>query len=261
MPAKRKDSDQTHELQMVEHALASLLDFFSECGLSAKNIQKALANASAGDRPQAAEPGGVKPLERASQCLQRWHTSERYTDRTGMPAPLPESGALSLHSLAVDCGHADPGESIALLKAFNLVDRRAKNFLPKTRVAKTPRKGLIPLWYGCDEITRSLETLTNNMRSTSKSTPLVFQRTANQVEFDRAHLPLFRRFMDDQGGEFIQMLDDWMEKHRKTPNGGDAVHASVHAFAWIDGRNDSKSTGRALPKKRSKVVKTKNRNA
>ena len=261
MPAKSLDNTQAQELLVAEHALASLLDFFSECGLSAKTIQKALANASVGRSSPAIEAGGVRPLERAGQCLTLWHRSERYTDDAGLPAPIPIDGPLSLHSLAVDCGHTDPAGTIELLMALELVEPRGKKFLPKTRMAKTPRTGLIPLWYGCEEVSRSLSTLTNNMQSRKRLRPPLFQRTSNQIHFSREHLPLFRRFIDDQGGEFLQMIDDWMDKHQGSVNGKDSVHASVHAFAWIDERAAPESPRRSAAKKRSKVIQTKSRHS
>jgi hypothetical protein len=65
--------------------------------------------------------------------------------------------------------------------------------------------------------------------------PSRFERHVDEVRIRTSDLPIFLRFVEDQGQYFIDSVDDWLSRRAiKGRRKKDEITVGIGAFAWAD---------------------------
>ncbi len=250
----QQDDEKTIDIAAMVFSAA--IEFFERCTMSQASIEKAFQIAITDPKPPAQLIN--TPAFEIAECLQIWHTSAEYTDNEGGPKPLSQRGSPSLESLAKQVGIANRTLLTVDAVKFGLVKKTKDNlYLPTQREALIPYDGTLPLWYTSQAVCRAFQTMTKNLKNSDPEIPRLFHRGAHQLRLSKKNAAIFSRFFAEQGGEFVQMIDDWMDQHKASSKQEPTTEVSIQTFAWIAESEDSNSA----VKKPSKTIKTKNRNA
>jgi hypothetical protein len=211
----------------AEQSAALLIQRFvrilGACGLGAAQILEWVGSCVGGidtmDRPRIISTTDGAHLK-ACQVVFRWRRDRRFTDSSGLPAELGRREASpsfdDLVSLVL------PGESsdhmLGYLQALEAV--RCENgkvrLLVESVLASTGRSGdtLVP--------GAVLAHLNNFLRSVEFN--LLEKKNNDGGRFERACyvaipsnlVPIFERFVEQRGQDFVDVTDEWLERHRAT---------------------------------------------
>jgi len=156
---------------------------------------------------------------RATRVLSGWHRDPDFTDRHGEPRPLE----LALGDSRDEIGFAAlvrrysgdiPANAILEeLERVNAVERVAGNRLAVRHRAYVPEgsdpESLRMLGSATHDL---LATLEYNLSRGDDVRPY-FQRTVFNTRVDTRALPIFHRLVSSHGQQFLETLDDWLERH------------------------------------------------
>jgi hypothetical protein len=173
-------------------------------------------------------------LRSAAEALAIWHSSDDFLGPDGAPKPLSRSGPRSLTSLArrVDQRSRTVNQIVTDLERMQLVEKVSSGYIPARRSAVVELPNSVSLAYATKSISRLIDTLTHNY---SRPAMPRFERQVAEVSVREVDLPLFLRFVEQQGQYLIDAVDDWLSKRRvaSSPRGR-SVSVGMGAFAWVD---------------------------
>jgi hypothetical protein len=179
-------------------------------GLARREVRKQRANLEAA--PETLPPYVTK----ASLVLSAWHLDPEFLDRKGKPVVLPAEGeGATFAALVRRCGGSDvrPSTLLKELESAGAVRRRPDGRVEALQRIYIPHaidEQLIRLWGTvlADVATTYVHNLTRNAR-----TPARFERAAVNDRISASALPEFRKFLNEEGQEFLERLDAWLTAH------------------------------------------------
>lgn len=179
-------------------------------GLARREVRKQRANLEAA--PETLSPYVTK----AALVLSAWHLNPEFLDRKRKPAVLPVEGAgATFATLVRRCGGSDvrPSTLLKELLSAGAVRQRPDGrieALQRVYIPYTIDEQLIRLWGTvlADVASTYVHNLTRNAR-----TPARFERSAVNDRIAASALPEFRKFLDQEGQQFLERLDAWLTAH------------------------------------------------
>jgi len=177
---------------------------------------------------------GVEPvLMELSELLNRWHSSSAFVDGCGQPLGLPVQGEVSLESLANAIGANNPTLLVRTAVSLGMFFQTAPGlFAPQSRSAILRGQSQLAYAYSAIVVGRLLDALSHNVGVSRSNAEPWFERTVDQARVRTRDIPLFERFVADQGQYFIDTIDDWLASHRAESNEQETTYVGVSTFAW-----------------------------
>lgn len=250
MPGKSL-GDSSERTAIAATVFGAARELFLACGVTQAEISTAFERAMSGEQVDSESTANI--YCQIAALLRHWHASERYTDDAGLPLALPKTGPLSIESLVADSGLSDETSLLRTAMNLGLIKKSVDHFVPTQREALVSGSGIPALWYASDTARRALQSMTHNLTARRTASRPIFHRAAHQHRLSAKRIPIFLKFFADHASEFIQMLDDWMDQNRAGATDPEAISVSVHSFAWIANKAQSKSTQQRSAKKRMKL--------
>jgi hypothetical protein len=173
-------------------------------------------------------------LRDAAQALMCWHADELYLTKDGAPKPLPARGSTSLTSLASKVAANAQGTARLVNDLIDLgfVAKSGALFLPAMRSAVINGPSALILAHATAAILRLIGTVEHNVSGRS---PPRYERHVADVRIRASDLPVFLRFVEEQGQYLIDSVDDWLSKREiKGRPSAREVTVGLGAFAWVD---------------------------
>jgi len=164
----------------------------------------------------------------ATRLLSAWFQSEDYLDGDGKPLPLPESGsAPSFASLFATYGGDTPAQTLLkeLIAAGSIAKDEQDRYVAVRRYHMPVEMDPGVLRFFGTNLHDHANTLGNNLTGDAKQ-----RRLEGFAVDDRIHpdaLPEFRQFLDQRGQQFLEEVDDWLQKNRVSA--GDQTAQPVRA--------------------------------
>jgi hypothetical protein len=174
--------------------------------------------------------------------LKEWFTNPRYTDNRGMPAVLPiRNHKYSFETLVRTVAPgADPLEALAVLTKTHTAARVGANMVrAKSRVFNTSNSdslNAIRMFCVVDAMLNMVEKNVK-LRARDRFDNGFYERVATNRAVDVRSISKFRRFLREQGDDFMQTVDDWLSSHSvaKRPKGSISktccVGTGIYMFA------------------------------
>jgi hypothetical protein len=203
---------------------------------------------SAASKPLGADERDLRAaylrLQNVAEALRLWHSSDEFLDQDGMPKTLARTGPQSLLTLS-RCVVRQRRAAIELssdLINLEFVEPRSGGFAPAGRSAVIGTTNTLALAYATIAISRMTRTMAHNF---SGGTPPRYERQVSDVSIRAADLPVFLRFVEQQGQYLIDAVDDWLAKRKLQGGRGQRrVSVGVGTFAWADTISDSAKRSR-----------------
>jgi hypothetical protein len=153
--------------------------------------------------------------------LHEWHTNPRFTDVAGMPAKLPLRGRRRSFSALVQHTQAgaDPEEALSVLVRLRAVSKIGKtSVVARSRVLNTVASHDLTAARLLSVVHAMLTTVEKNLEVTARQpgTKGFYERAATNHRVDARHVPEFQSFLQEQGDDFLQVVDDWLAAHSVT---------------------------------------------
>lgn len=179
-------------------------------GLTRREVRKQREKLAEG--PEAL-PGCVT---KASLVLSAWHLDPVFLDASGKPLALPVKGKDgTFEALVRRCGGADVPTSTLLkelrsagavrVREDGCVEPLLRNYIPHAMDEQ-----LIRLWGSV--LADIANTYVHNLTRSGK-TPARFERAAVNDRIARIALPEFRKFVEQEGQQFLERIDAWLTAH------------------------------------------------
>lgn len=198
-------------------------------GLGRREVarQRTLLEAAAGGEPVY--------LSSATRVLSGWHQDPDYVDTGGHARVIPATGpAPSFEDLCRRYGGDIPDS--ALLKELRSVGAVSKG---DDRALTALSRVYIPLQVDPAKVLRAgsvLEdigtTVVHDLVGPPKQ-PLRFERRAANERIATRHVAEFRAFLEAEGQQFLERIDDWLTRHEATEDevaDGDSLRLGVGVY-------------------------------
>ncbi len=153
----------------------------------------------------------------ATRVLSGWHQDREFMTEAGDPQPLTASG--EQRSFAALCRrYAGDISPVTLLKELKRVNAVAESDTGKLIALSryympTP---FDPQWL--TDAGNTIADLGNNVNfnlSAQAGMPTRFLGRATDELIDASAIPEFRGFIEEQGQQFLEIIDDWLTQHRQ----------------------------------------------
>lgn len=179
-------------------------------------------------------------LDDLAHVLSIWHTDPRFVDRDGRPKRLRQSGrAPSFEALAkIAIPSVTPRDALKRLLIVGAVEVDSRGRVRALRrELVTKQWDELGLWNSRHTARRHLETLEFNYTVPGEGR---FERTARSERLPAQLLPVFNRWVREQGANFVHMVDDWLTQHEQAPAGDEdtVVTAGVGVYLFVDERDE-----------------------
>jgi len=219
--------------------LRAALNFLEKQGLDARQIPRAIAQASQPQRSDRYRTSEylefVKSYEEIGILLSTWYTNRRFLDENGNVISLaPRSrGRRSIGALIRASGISITAEAaISLLRISPSISIDSRGWFIAIKRAfvlenfEIPRAALI--------VERFLETLRTNELGRSGQMPILLERSCYVTGVDKKKIPPLLRDIRSQGVAFMDAVDGEIEAHRiAKPSKTATGEMGVVTFAWI----------------------------
>ncbi len=186
-----------------------------------------------------------------SDVLSRWHRDLDFLDEYARPRALPSRGSGSLSELIQRVApNSSPPEIVRAMSRAGLLRRlKTRRLLPRSRVALLKSAGPDLQVYVGSSLMHFARTLDSNTSSRRRG-PKLLERAAQVSGLSARSAKGFRKYVAEQGAQFISNANDWLEAIRRTQRNSTAksrISAGVHAFAFVTGPEPKarKSVGRS----------------
>jgi hypothetical protein len=155
-------------------------------------------------------------MSKPSQVLDGWHHDTQFIDSSGKPLVLPFEGPEpSFTTLVKRFAPALPAVAMFKeLKSAGAVTRLSdgsiqvllRSYIPRHIPAEQVR-----LWSSVLRDHAAAVDFNLSRKSDQRS---LFERRAINLHVDARALPEFREFLEQEGQQFLERMDDWLSKHR-----------------------------------------------
>lgn len=189
-------------------------------GLDRKEIKRQLDL-----RSEASEPPAGERTDRITRVLSGWHRDPRFSDGQGNARPLSSAPAgdfwLLLKEYAGDVPHTAFLKELLRLNAAiqegELITARARTFIPPGNDPMAARRAT--------EVIHDLgSTLTHNLYPRDSKQAKRFERRVVVEGADPITAQRFNTLLADQGQQFLERLDDWLNQElERNPGSADGT--------------------------------------
>ena len=223
-----------------EQLLTSLFRSLLGAGMSVDSLEsmakRALVAAHRTRDTAAASHRQRQDLDDLAHVLSVWHTHPDYVDRDGEPRPLQRSGhASSFESLTA---LAIPGSKVELVLE-QLIQLDSVSIDGDGLICALRRELLVRTWDDTgfsnwqQSVSRYLNTLEFNYSMPDQAR---FERSSHSERLPVELLPVFNRWVRDQGTNFVQIVDDWLTRHEPgdADDSNDFVKAGVGVYLFVE---------------------------
>ncbi|MGH8264078.1 MAG: DUF6502 family protein [Steroidobacteraceae bacterium] len=235
-----------HSLRPLDLALdvllAGTIEFLLEFGLTKEEIAEKLRHkahtlAETGEFRAQTTSSHLEMMRQVSSILHDWWRDSEYVTGDGKPRPLPLHGpGLSLAKLIERrFPRAEVDRVIEWMERAGIFTRGADG---RVTTAKTTNRSVIVGGRGALTTERAamlsaqvLGTVVHNGRVDDHADQN-FDRTAHVHRLSTRHVRRFRQYVNVQGEEFLELVDNWLEDHQAV-DGEDSVEAGVHAYVYV----------------------------
>lgn len=236
---RRKQSVQV--LKAAEDVLPTVMRSFLRAGLAPEALQ-ALFERTLGDWREHCAPSADgeqrrRDLDDLAHVLSIWHADPRFVDQDGHPRRLRQAGRPpSFEALARIAIPSVPAEeALKRLLIAGVVEVGNDGRVQALRRELVSRQwDELGLWHWRQAARRLLETLEFNYTVPGEGR---FERTARSERLPVEMVPVFNRWVQEHGANFVQMADDWLTRHeRPLPDdeNRDAITAGVGVYLFVD---------------------------
>jgi hypothetical protein len=183
-------------------------------GLTRKEVKRHLDLASG--KVEEALP--TANLNRATRVLQGWYQDEDFVGPFGLPLEIPLEGSGPTFCELVRRYSGDM-PARAILEELKRVE--AVEELPDGLLKAKNRSYIVSVLdpesarYFGNAIHNLASTIAHNL-DPERSNPALFERALLRDEFVRPLLPSFRAMLEREGQQFLERLEDWVEREEKT---------------------------------------------
>ena len=172
------------------------------------------------------------------EVLCRWRRDPRFLDQNGIAAKLPlDSSEASFSALCIACGcSSDPQHIVAKLLEFGAVTPdQAGWVLPTTPTflvgRRTSPDGAVALEAVLQQLTGFVGVLHQNLCGLGASQRPRFERSCSVV-ISAELVPIFEQLVLRRGQEFVDSIDEWLERHKRATSQGD-LYSEVGVGAYF----------------------------
>lgn len=172
----------------------------------------------------------------ASRVLSGWHQDPVYRTEDGVPRLLPEDGDAPSFASLFRAHGGDTSMKTILKELLNTdaVEKRTADGLlqVKSRYYRPAVLDTENMKWAMALIGDLGETMDNNVFPGRTKIPR-FARKADNELMPASAVPEFREFLDQQGQEFLENVDDWLSDHAldSHSDGDESVRIGVGLFA------------------------------
>jgi hypothetical protein len=171
----------------------------------------------------------------ATRVLSGWHQDEDFTNASGQPLLLHESG--ESRSFEALCARYGGGVAAAtMLKELVKTGAVLRQEDGRLAVLKRYYQPAVHedenLLFAVDRIHDVIQTMNNNVFVDDSGVPR-FGGFADHDAFPVAAIPDFRDFLDKRGQAFLEEIDDWLAQRAclETEGEGDTARVGISLFA------------------------------
>ncbi len=157
----------------------------------------------------------------ATRLLSGWHQDAAFVDSSGAPRTLPlEGDGVSFDALCRRYGgDIPPSAMLKELKRVNAVTENTDGKLSVVTRYYMPTQ-FDPQWLlNAGSIFEDLGNNINHNLTADADNPSHFLGRATDEAIDPGTLPEFQAFIEEQGQQFLERVDDWLSKHRVSGTG------------------------------------------
>ena len=233
-----RENDDPHA--RAEVLLRSLFRALLGAGMSVDAIktlaERALSSAHRACESAAHYQAQRQELDDLAHVLSVWHTDPAYLDPEGGPCPLHLTGpGPSFESLtALAMPGIPPNRVLDQLIRLEGVSVDADGLICALR-----RELLVRTWDETgfsnwqQSVRRYLDTLEFNY---SVPEQCRFERASHSERLPAELLPVFNRWVQEQGTDFVQIVDDWLTRHESNDSDdqSDLVRAGVGVYLFVE---------------------------
>ncbi len=226
-------------------ALTALFAFMLDNGLEPKELLAVCTRALKKAENRARLGGMVSSggLATASLVLHAWHRDRRYLSGRAAPkairllGPAPSVEAL----IRVQRRRGDAAAIARHLRRLRLVVPSGRSlYRPSSDIAVISRHNPLIFQHAARAVSTLLETVTQNVSSSSSHSVPLIERTAEVPDLPRKHVAAFQRFSQRQGLLLLRTINDWLESRRVrrsvSEHSRSLVRAGVHLYAYVADR-------------------------
>lgn len=159
----------------------------------------------------------------ATRVLSGWYQDADFLDADGEPLALPLSGdGITMTELCARyAGDIAATTMVKELKRVGAVDEDSDGRLVAKRRYYMPTP-FDPQWImNAGSIFADLGANINHNLAADDDHPSRFLGRATDDTIDAAAIPEFREFIEENGGPFLELVDDWLAKHRVADDAGE----------------------------------------
>ncbi len=201
-------------------------------GLTRRDVRKQL------DLQAETSPPPEDALTHATRVLSAWHQDPAYVDEAGRPRLLDAEGPAPSFAALLKA-HAGDIPHRALTK--ELVRAGSVRVDPDGRMEALKRY-YMPRQMDPAAVTRAGEVLTDLFTtvefnlSRKPRDPSRFEGRAHSRRVDARAVPAFREFLEREGQQFLERIDDWLTAHEAAPSqpGARTVRLGAGLYAIHD---------------------------
>jgi len=206
-------------------------------GLDSQTISESFGNAikAYGSQPRVEQRVRLGATQRdCMEVMCRWRRDRRFLDEKGLPRALPENGSgATFQSLCdVAASMSDAVSVRATLEEFGAIEQGADGLIrPLTPTFLLGNGGSDVAADGLlKQLAAFLRVVDHNTSRDGETLPR-FERICT-VGIASELLPVFERTVRERGQEFIDGLDEWLERHRGISSSSE-TYVEVGAGAYF----------------------------
>lgn len=212
--------------ELLTLLVASLVRLLQAGGLSRNDITGAVSSALAADDGSSCSVQPVNLGEVQRDCMEvlcLWRRDPDFLTEDGLPAPLSiaiAGGSRNFHDM---CAKArvttNSSELLATLQAFGAIRMADDNqVIPETPTfLLSAGSGSLKLAFDgvLKQIAGFIRVIEHNVLDADSGNKRRFERACTVVVAEEL-LPIFERTVASRGQDFIDVLDEWLERHCST---------------------------------------------
>jgi len=235
---------------LLDEVLRLLCAILMAGGLSRSEVMGRFAQAAVrGDlSEQFQKVVSLGPRQRElMEVMCRWRRDPLFLDNSAIPAALPRwNHSNSFAELCRRSGaRTHPDDIITTLVEFGAIEIDADgNLVPRTPtflLSPGAQNNVVALDGVLRQIAGFLKVIEHNLVGSRNGGRPRFERSCT-VRVSSDLVPVFERIVKERGQEFIDSIDEWLERKSKSqPQGGQRVEIGVGAYFVDLGIGDDKS--------------------
>ena len=181
-------------------------------------------------------PENFQRMNYATRVLSGWYQDKEYADDAGQPIPLVSSGSNPSFESLCDRYSGDVPATTMLKELLHVgavaVDDAGK-LVACSRYYMPVLMDPVQMLRSGGVLADMGNTVAHNLHR-GPDDPSQFERRATNTRIAATSLPAFRSFIEKEGQEFLERVDEWLSAHEDDPAGSsDMVRLGMGAY-WIE---------------------------